>query len=200
METRIFEKDDFLKDMIDAIPSLMFIVDEDVRIFFANAAASAMIEAGRDSIHMKRGGEVLRCIHSIEAPEGCGYAESCKACDVRNTVNEAFRGAKISRKNTAMELKKDDGKKEVNLSISAAPFNYGGKKLVLLILEDISELVHLRNILPICIECKKIRSDEGYWQNVEKYFHEHLGVDFSHSICPECVNRHYPQHYSRIME
>jgi hypothetical protein len=59
-------------------------------------------------------------------------------------------------------------------------------------LEDISELVALRRILPICANCKKIRSDDGYWAEVEAYFAENLEVDFTHGICPTCLAKYYP--------
>jgi hypothetical protein len=46
--------------------------------------------------------------------------------------------------------------------------------------------------LPICAWCKRIRDDEGYWQKVETYFHEHTGADFTHGICPECLKKQLP--------
>lgn len=56
----------------------------------------------------------------------------------------------------------------------------------------LSELKVLRGILPICSFCKKIRDDAGYWNQVETYIQKHSDADFSHSICPSCVNKHYP--------
>ena len=50
----------------------------------------------------------------------------------------------------------------------------------------------LQNLLPICASCKKIRDDYGYWHQVESYMHSHAGVEFSHSICPECRKTLYP--------
>ncbi len=47
----------------------------------------------------------------------------------------------------------------------------------------------LRGILPICGYCKKIRDDEGYWDEVEVYVHNHSEAEFSHSLCPECYER-----------
>jgi PAS domain S-box-containing protein len=44
----------------------------------------------------------------------------------------------------------------------------------------------LRGIVPICAWCKKIRDDNGYWQQVEVYIRNHTEADFSHGICPEC--------------
>nr|WP_320132238.1 PAS domain-containing protein [uncultured Holophaga sp.] len=45
----------------------------------------------------------------------------------------------------------------------------------------------LHGLLPICIVCKKIRDDQGYWQCLEQYIREHSDADFSHGICPECL-------------
>ncbi|RPJ81291.1 MAG: HAMP domain-containing protein [Deltaproteobacteria bacterium] len=50
----------------------------------------------------------------------------------------------------------------------------------------------LKGIVPICSHCKKIRDDKGYWNQLEAYMAEHSGADFSHSICPECAKKHYP--------
>lgn len=52
----------------------------------------------------------------------------------------------------------------------------------------------LEGMLPICANCKKIRDDEGYWQWVEKYVGERSNVRFSHSICPECAKKLYPDY------
>jgi len=80
---------------------------------------------------------------------------------------------------------------EVNLLVTTAPFAYQDESLVLLILEDISELLELKGIVPICAYCKKIRDDEAFWQTVEKYFKKHLNLDFSHGVCPECEEKLY---------
>ena len=48
------------------------------------------------------------------------------------------------------------------------------------------EVKALGGLIPICAWCKKIRDDEGYWQQVETYITEHTEASFTHSICPEC--------------
>jgi hypothetical protein len=55
-----------------------------------------------------------------------------------------------------------------------------------------AEVKLLRGILPICSFCKKIRNDKGYWEQVEIYVRQHSAAEFSHSICPECLDKHYP--------
>lgn len=58
--------------------------------------------------------------------------------------------------------------------------------------QALREVKGLRGLLPICGQCKKIRDDQGRWQAVESYIKAHSEADFSHGICPECLNKHYP--------
>lgn len=51
----------------------------------------------------------------------------------------------------------------------------------------LEELRTLKRLLPICMYCKKIREDGNYWEEIEKYLHDHTGSEFSHGICPECL-------------
>jgi len=53
----------------------------------------------------------------------------------------------------------------------------------------------LSGLLPICASFKKIRNDKGYWEQMEIYISEHSEADFSHSICPECAKKIYPENY-----
>ncbi|MBF0259658.1 MAG: response regulator [Desulfamplus sp.] len=61
--------------------------------------------------------------------------------------------------------------------------------------KSLDEIETLREILPICCNCKKIRDDEGYWQQLEAYFKENSGIEFSHGICPKCAKELYPDLY-----
>ncbi len=49
----------------------------------------------------------------------------------------------------------------------------------------------LQGILPICMHCHCIRSDNEAWQKLEKYIETHTMAKFSHSICPDCLSEHY---------
>jgi len=50
----------------------------------------------------------------------------------------------------------------------------------------------LSGLLPLCAACKRVRNDDGYWQQVDSYIGEHSEAEISHGICPECVNDLYP--------
>lgn len=56
----------------------------------------------------------------------------------------------------------------------------------------LDEIKTLAGILPICSFCKKIRDDQGYWNQVEDYVRKHSKAEFSHGFCPECAEKHYP--------
>ena len=64
--------------------------------------------------------------------------------------------------------------------------------------EALGEIKTLQGILPICSFCKNIRNDEGYYEQIENYIHKHSGVDFSHTICPACMKKHYPDQHDTI--
>jgi ligand-binding sensor domain-containing protein len=57
-----------------------------------------------------------------------------------------------------------------------------------------AQIKTLNGLLPICASCKKIRDDSGYWNQMETYIHEHSGADFSHSVCPDCMEKLYPEY------
>lgn len=56
----------------------------------------------------------------------------------------------------------------------------------------------LSGLLPICASCKKIRNDKGYWEGLEKYIASHSEAEFSHSICPVCAERLYPEYKEQL--
>lgn len=58
----------------------------------------------------------------------------------------------------------------------------------------LDEIKTLRGIIPICMHCKKIRNEDGYWEIVEKYISEHSQAQFSHSICKDCLEKFYPEY------
>ncbi len=63
------------------------------------------------------------------------------------------------------------------------------KKVLVQLEQSLREVRKLQALLPICAWCKRIRNDQGYWQQIESYLHENTGTDFTHSICPECGER-----------
>jgi len=73
------------------------------------------------------------------------------------------------------------------------------KRLIADLQASLEEIKTLSGMLPICANCKKIRDDHGYWQQLDDYISEHNIVQFSHSICPECTRLLYPELADRIL-
>ena len=59
--------------------------------------------------------------------------------------------------------------------------------------ESLREIRLLEGILPICASCKKIRDDAGEWATLETYFKTQANVDFTHTVCPGCMAKLYPE-------
>lgn len=57
----------------------------------------------------------------------------------------------------------------------------------------LKEIKTLSGLLPICPNCKKVRDDKGYWHMVESYISRHADVKFTHSFCPDCLKKLYPE-------
>jgi hypothetical protein len=66
------------------------------------------------------------------------------------------------------------------------------KELRARIREAVDQVKVLRGLLPICAGCKKIRDDKGYWDRIESYVQKHSYAEFSHGICPDCIQIYYP--------
>jgi two-component system, response regulator PdtaR len=62
----------------------------------------------------------------------------------------------------------------------------------------LNEIKTLRGILPLCSFCKKIRTPDDQWEEVDVYINKHTEADVSHGICPDCVKKHYPDVYASI--
>ncbi len=74
------------------------------------------------------------------------------------------------------------------------------KKKVVEVERALAEVKTLSGLLPMCSRCKRVRDDEGYWQEVEGYLQTHTEASFSHGLCPTCVRELYPEHAERILE
>ncbi len=63
-----------------------------------------------------------------------------------------------------------------------------------------AEVKTLSGLLPICAGCKKIRDDQGYWNQIETYIARHSDATFTHGLCPECLARLYPDLAGRLTQ
>jgi len=189
--SRAIRSDVFSRALFDAFPSPVFVVDEDVRLLDMNQAAAALIDGDSEDALLLLCGGALRCVHCQGGPERCGATEECEACLVRGSVASCFGDGKVVRNGAKLRLARKDGVSDLDLWVTVAPLVVDGCQLAVLILEDVSELVRLQGLLPICMHCKKVRDDEEYWGSLEQYLSDHTDILFSHAICPVCLKEHY---------
>ena len=67
------------------------------------------------------------------------------------------------------------------------------ERLILELQEALSKIKVLSGFLPTCSFCKRIRNDKGEWEQIETYIRDRSEADFSHSVCPECMEKRYPE-------
>lgn len=72
------------------------------------------------------------------------------------------------------------------------------ERLITELQEALVRVHTLHGLLPICASCKKIRDDAGYWKQIEEYVSEHTDAEFTHGLCPDCMQRLYPEYAERI--
>jgi hypothetical protein len=72
------------------------------------------------------------------------------------------------------------------------------EKLILELQDALAKVKTLSGLLPNCSACKRIRNDKGYWNQIEIYIQSHSDAEFTHSFCPECMKRLYPEIFDGI--
>jgi PAS domain-containing protein len=185
--------DGHLREVVNAIPAPLYVVDRDICILDLNRAAREFLRVPDDLELHRLCGDVLSCVNALEGEEECGKGTECPDCQIRSAIESAFADTPVVRRWTRMKLFLDRRVQLFDLLVSATPFTYDGRALCLLVIEDVGELTELRRLIPICSNCGKARSDDQYWQSVNEYLRKHTAVQFTHGICPECEQKLYPE-------
>lgn len=81
----------------------------------------------------------------------------------------------------------------VDIALYKAKMEAERRELTSALKQALSEVKTLRGLIPICAACKKIRDDEGYWEHVEQYIEARTLAEFTHGLCPDCVQKLYPE-------
>lgn len=130
----------FLRSLFDALPCMLFIVDNDVRVAHMNKSAYAAVGQAPGEYISARGGDILRCVHAVDAPEGCGGSPHCRECIIRNSVKSAYAGNAVYNEEYAMQLQGSPHVADAFFNVVTLPMDYAGNRYVLLYLEDITKL------------------------------------------------------------
>ncbi len=159
-----------------SIPVLM--IDRDYIVIEANSAATSHLELTPGEVVGK---PCFSTTHGRETPCWQTKQHNCP-------VKEAFDTGKRAH---AIHQHHIHGKVIVE-ELIATPLDEGTGQFNYVVEEfrDVTKLLELKEgFLPICSSCKQIRDKSGGWHQIEAYFRDHTGADFSHTFCPECYSR-----------
>ncbi len=179
---------DLMRRVFDALPSLVFVVDHDVRILEYNAAAKPFLEK-KTAVIKQRAGNVLHCIHAVQSERGCATTPFCETCVIRNSVSGAAQGNRIVRVRKRLQLIQNEETQDIYALISASPFEYTHQRLVLLVIELVGDIQQIQQMLPICCVCHRIRNEKQTWLKLEQYFKRYWDVSLTHDYCPVCFKK-----------
>ena len=135
---------------------------------------------------------ILQIVPPNKKKEAEQYLEKIDSCQ----IVESFETQRISKSGKILDVwlvatcLKDDSGNIDSVATTERDITHIKNELR----EKEKEIQRLRSIIPICMHCKDIRDDEGYWGQVEEYISKHSNVDFSHGICPKCLKKLYPEY------
>ncbi|MBA3014116.1 MAG: DUF3365 domain-containing protein [Proteobacteria bacterium] len=142
--------------------------------------------------------------------------EPCLDCHAAygDKINDMHGGISVAIDATPLVESRNKEIRHAGLALFAiwlfgiSSLNFGVRRLHLLdrernkvvadLRESLTEVKLLSGLLPICCKCKKIRDDQGYWNQVERYFEARTQAKFSHGICPDCARDLYPDIYEEL--
>jgi len=139
-EEKLHESEERLSVVFDKVPAVLLLVDQDRRVHLVNEAATRFARRTANEMADLRGGDALRCLHSLDDPKGCGYGPFCDICVVRNTVMETFQTSKgFYQREAQLPFDIDGETNELSLLVSTATLKVLGRQMALVCLEDITE-------------------------------------------------------------
>ena len=195
MNETILQEKDFLARMIDAIPSMVLVVDRDFKVCRMNQKAWNVLGENETMDHRLRGGDFLRCVNAVGSEFRCGSTDSCPSCQIRSAIQASLENQKTFHGTVTIRMAENGSLRESLHLLTATPFDFEGQRFALLVRDDLKPHQLDRELVPICAQCKKIRGEQDDWETIEKFVTERLDLDFSHTICPQCLAALYPSFY-----
>jgi PAS domain S-box-containing protein len=139
-EEALRESEAKLSVVLENIPAILILVDRERRVQMVNKAAAKFAERTIDEMIGLRGGEALRCVHSLDDPQGCGYGPFCESCVVRNTILRTFEtGEGYFQREAQLPFNIAGKTVEFSLFVSTASLSISGHPMVIVCLEDVTQ-------------------------------------------------------------
>ncbi len=131
----------FLAALFASMPSAVLVVDSSGEVRSTNASLDGdPQQRATDTMHFVPG-DIVRCVNAIDSPGSCGNLEVCTRCNLRSSITDALRGARVHRRRAEIIVRDRTGTSRSTVAmVSAAPFDHGGDRMAVVIVEDITEL------------------------------------------------------------
>ncbi len=180
------------RSILDAMPHPVIVIEEGGWIVDSNAAARQVMTIEAKKARHRSAGEALGCIHA--RGNGCGGRPVCETCPVHTCVSRALEHQYPSRQMLKLIVAGDDGMRGLDYMMTVSPLRLENLHLALMVLEDPREIASFPQTLPVCSHCKQVRSDQNDWQSMESYLSSHLEIHCTHSLCPDCARKFFPEY------
>ena len=189
---RLSKRESRISTILDSIRGGVLLIDPPTGVILeANHEAARIIGVGKDEIIGKiRHAEIF----SDAAVSTVKQGNSEKLNGVETTVTRLDGRAipvLVSASSIALDGKAYVLESLIDIS-RRKKLEEERERLIAELQAHLAEIKTLQGFLPICSNCKKVRDDDGYWQQIEQYIQDHSQAEFSHSICPDCMREMYP--------
>ncbi len=194
-EDKLLSEKNFLDSLLKSLPGVMYLFDESGRFLMWNDTFEEV--TGFSDAEIRK----MQPLDFI-APEDKDKVSKAiyKSFKEKHAVVEAKLALKDGRKIhyhfTGIGFTNNGANYLVGMGVDVSERVRAQEEKESLIIDlqnALSKVKLLSGFLPICASCKKIRDDKGYWNQIESYIRTHSEAEFTHSICPDCTKKLYPE-------
>lgn len=131
-------RDETLRAMLDAMPSWVFVLNQQRQVVTANSALLSLVKRDEDDLIGSRPGEIIGCVHAAHGPDGCGTARPCIDCGAVRTILQSQNTGKTTTGDCRLRIESSQSC-ALELSVTATPVEIGNEQLILVALEDVGD-------------------------------------------------------------
>lgn len=142
-KVRIIEQVPLLTDILDSMPIMAIVLNDNRQIVAANSAVYQALGSVAGDVLQQRPGEAVGCIRAKERPGGCGTSEHCVTCGAVHAVLESQKGDHSVTEECRIIVETPSGTAPLDLRVTATPKTVDDERFIIVVLEDISQAKRL---------------------------------------------------------